>query len=156
MDRELLFAVYAGTRTEEMALVPGWSDEQKGAFLRQQFEAQDRYYREHYPGASFDVIVAEGVGVGRLYVARWPEEIRLVDLALLPEHRAFGLGTRVLSDLQDEARASDRPLRIHVERYNRALRLYERLGFRVIEDRGVYLFLEWRAASVTPRAEGRT
>jgi hypothetical protein len=36
-------------------------------------------------------------------------------------------------------------VRIHVERQNPALALYERLGFRLLEDRGVYLFLEWRA-----------
>jgi hypothetical protein len=40
--------------------------------------------------------------------------------------------------------AAGKPLRIHVERFNPALRLYERLGFRQIDDRGVYLFLEWR------------
>ena len=47
--------------------------------------------------------------------------------------------------LQAEAAASRKPLRIHVERFNPALRLYERLGFRQVEDKGVYLFLEWRA-----------
>ncbi len=128
-----------------MALVPAWSEQQKHVFLRQQFEAQDRHYRAHYTHASFDVIVAAGEPVGRLYVARWPEEIRLIDVALLPERRGGGVGTAVLADLQREAAASAKPLRIHVERYNRALRLYERLGFRVIEDRGVYLFLEWRS-----------
>ena len=127
-----------------MALVPGWSEAQKHAFLVQQFEAQDRYYRENYAGASFDLIVAGEEPVGRLYVARWPEEIRLIDLALLPERQGRGIGSGVLRDLQDEASTSSRPLRIHVERYNRALHLYERLGFRVIEDRGVHLFLEWR------------
>jgi hypothetical protein len=43
-----------------------------------------------------------------------------------------------------EAAAAGKP-RIHVERFNPALRLYERLGFRPIEDKGVYLFMEWRA-----------
>jgi hypothetical protein len=34
---------------------------------------------------------------------------------------------------------------IHVERLNPAVRLYERLGFRQIEDKGVYLFMEWHS-----------
>jgi hypothetical protein len=34
-----------------------------------------------------------------------------------------------------------------VERFIPALRLYERLGFREIEDKGVYLFLEWVSGS---------
>jgi ribosomal protein S18 acetylase RimI-like enzyme len=35
------------------------------------------------------------------------------------------------------------PVRLHVERNNPALRLYQRLGFREVEDQGVYLALEW-------------
>jgi hypothetical protein len=41
-------------------------------------------------------------------------------------------------------------VRIHVERCNPALRLYERLGFRQIDDRGVYLFMEWTDANSQP------
>ena len=81
---------------------------------------------------------------GRLYVARWSDEIRIVDIALLPDYGNRGIGTTLLRELQSEAAAAGRPLRIHVERFNPALRFYERLGFRQIEDKGVYLFMEWR------------
>jgi GNAT superfamily N-acetyltransferase len=141
-DSELLLRIYASTRAEELAAV-AWPDAQREAFLRQQFTAQHAYYQEHYAGASFDVIRVEGRPCGRLYVARWPREIRLMDIALLPECRGQGLGGRVMEALLSEARAAGLPLTIHVERMNRALRFYERLGFRVKEDKGVYLFLEW-------------
>ena len=36
------------------------------------------------------------------------------------------------------------PVRIHVEKFNPALRLYRRLGFTEIEDKGIYLFMEWQ------------
>jgi GNAT superfamily N-acetyltransferase len=147
-DEPLLLSVYASTRSAELARVD-WTDEQKAAFVRMQFVAQDQYYREYYPDATFDVIVLEGQPVGRLYVKRGAEEIRIVDIALLPEHCNQGLGTTLLRQLQAEAGAAGKPLRIHVERFNPALRLYERLGFEPIADRGVYLFLEWRARSIT-------
>jgi ribosomal protein S18 acetylase RimI-like enzyme len=140
-DEAFLYRVYASTRGAELALVD-WSEAQKAAFLRQQFDAQSSYYREHYPEAAFDVILSDGRPVGRLYVARWPEEIRIVDVALLPEHRGLGIGTRLLRDLISESEASGKPLSIHVERFNPALRLYERLGFRKKADRGVYLLME--------------
>ncbi len=76
--------------------------------------------------------------------SRWPDEICIVDIALLPEFCNRGIGTTILRTLQAEASAAGKPLRIHVERFNPALRLYERLGFRLVEDRGVYLFLEWK------------
>jgi GNAT superfamily N-acetyltransferase len=144
-DAELLLRIYASTRAEELAGV-AWSDAQREVFLRQQFTAQHAYYQEHYAGASFDVIRVEGRPCGRLYVARWPREIRVMDIALLPECRNEGLGGRVLAALLAEARAAGLPVTIHVERMNRALRFYERLGFRVKEDKGVYLFLEWLPA----------
>ena len=140
-DRDFLLAVYASTREEELAPVP-WTNAEKAAFIEQQFEAQDAYYRQHYAGATFEVIEADGAPVGRLYVARWKDEIRIMDIAVLPEHRGNGVGSSLLRDLLDEADAAGKSVTIHVERLNPALRLYERLGFSVAEDKGVYLFLE--------------
>ncbi|HVF61348.1 MAG TPA: GNAT family N-acetyltransferase [Thermoanaerobaculia bacterium] len=142
-DRDFLYRVYAGTRLEELKLATDWSAEQKEQFLRQQFAAQDAYYRENYPGAEWSVVLRHGEPAGRLYVHRRPAEIRLMEIALLPEHRGCGLGTALLEELMAEARATARPLTIHVEVYNPALRLYERLGFRKREDKGVYWLMEW-------------
>jgi ribosomal protein S18 acetylase RimI-like enzyme len=140
-DRDFLFRVYASTRIEELAVVP-WDDAQKDAFLRAQFEAQDRWYRENYAQATYEVIVVDGEPAGRLYLHRGDTEIRIVDVALLPEHRGHGVGSSVLRDVLAEADAAGKRVTIHVERLNPALRLYERLGFSVAEDKGVYLFLE--------------
>jgi len=139
-DREFLFRVYAGTRAEELALTD-WDEARKQAFLVQQFEAQDHHYRTHYPGARLDLILLDDEPVGRLYVARWREEIRVMDIALLPEHRDRGIGGGLLRELLEEAAATNRRLTIHVERYNPALRLYRRLGFEPAGETGVYLLL---------------
>jgi len=142
-DEAFLFRVYAETRTEELAAV-AWSAEMKQAFLWMQFAAQHRHYQESYPDAAFSVLLRNGVPVGRLYVHRRTDEIRLIDIALLPEHRGAGIGTRVLRSLLSEAEAAGKTVRLHVERFNPGLRWYERLGFVLAEDRGVYLLLEWR------------
>jgi ribosomal protein S18 acetylase RimI-like enzyme len=140
-DVSFLAGVYASTRAEELA-VTGWSDEEKAIFCRRQFDAQTAHYREHYPGAALQIVERDGVSIGRLYVAPWEREIRIMDIALLPEHRGAGIGTKLLRDLQAEARVAGKSLTIHVERFNPALRLYERLGFREIEDKGVYLLMK--------------
>ena len=144
-DEPFLTRVYAGTRAAELAAV-SWTEVEKAAFLQMQFTAQAQYYREHYPDTSFDVVLFDAEPVGRLYVSRWTDELRIVDVALLPEFCNRGIGTMLLKGLQSEAAAARKPLRIHVERFNPALRLYERLGFSPIADRGVYLFMEWLAA----------
>ena len=140
-DEEFLYRVYAGTREEELAVVP-WAEAQKQAFLRSQFDAQSRWYRKHYTRATYEIVLVDGEPAGRLYLHRGDTEIRIVDIALLPEHRGNGVGTSLLSDLLAEADTADKRVTIHVERYNPALRLYERLGFSVAEDKGAYLFLE--------------
>lgn len=139
-DEGFLYQVYASTRQEELAQT-GWPEEQRASFLRMQFDAQSRYYREHYEETEFSVILANDRPAGRLYVARWPAEIRIVDITLLPEHRNAGIGSVLLDGLISESETSGKPLSIHVERFNPALRLYGRLGFEVVEDKGVYLLM---------------
>ncbi|HEV2805057.1 MAG TPA: GNAT family N-acetyltransferase [Chthoniobacterales bacterium] len=141
-DDAFLARVYASSRAEELA-VTGWSEQLKEDFCRQQFDAQSAYYAANYPAASFQIIERDGWPVGRLYVDRWEKEIRIVDITLLPEFRGSGMGTKLLRDLQDEARSAGKSLTIHVERFNRALGLYQRLGFEQVEDKGVYLLMRW-------------
>lgn len=147
-DRDLLFRVYASTREEELTPVP-WPTEAKEAFLRQQFDAQDAWWRTHYAGATFEVVVVDGCDAGRLYLWEGPSEVRIVDVALLPDARRGGAGTRLLRDVQRRAAAAGKSVTIHVERMNPALALYERLGFRLVEDKGVYLFLSWSGDAVS-------
>lgn len=146
-DRGFLHRLYATTREDELKPVP-WTPEQKAEFVRHQFEAQHQFWQENYKDTSWDLILLDGQPAGRLYVARWADDIRIVDIALMPEHRGGGLGTRLLREILAEGDASGRKVSIHVEVYNPARRLYERLGFVQAGDRGVYLLMERPPAAV--------
>ena len=139
-DEDFLRRVYGSTRVEELA-VTGWDDAAKDAFIAHQFDAQQKHYLANYEGASYDVVLVDEQPAGRLYVARWPEEIRVMDIALLPNYRGRGVGSRLLRELLDEADRTGKAVSIHVERNNSALSLYRRLGFEEAGDRGVYLLL---------------
>lgn len=141
-DQAFLFQVYAATRQEELALVP-WAEAQKEAFLRMQFDAQQRSYRLQFPSADYRIIIDGDQEVGRLIVERPDAELLLVDIALLPEHRSRGIGTGVIRALQAEAASAGKPLRLHVAAGNRALGLYERLGFWTVTRGDIYLEMEW-------------
>lgn len=139
-DREFLCAVYRSTREPELAMVP-WDAATKDAFVAQQFTAQDRSWAAQRPATVREVVLVDGAPAGRLYVDRTSEEIRVVDITLLPEHRGAGVGEALLTPILDEGDRDGLPVTIHVERHNPALRLYGRLGFEVVDDLGVYLFL---------------
>jgi ribosomal protein S18 acetylase RimI-like enzyme len=144
-DLAFLARLYASTRADEMAVVP-WPAEEKAAFLAMQFRAQHTDYQRNYADADWLVIAHEGEDIGRLYLDRRAPEHRIIDIALLPEHRGRGYGTALMADLLDEAAAAGKPMSIHVEKFNRAQRLYRRLGFVTVEEQEVYDLMRW-----TPR-----
>jgi GNAT superfamily N-acetyltransferase len=141
-DRDFLYSVYASTRTEELKLTD-WDDARKSEFLAMQFSAQHQYYQENYKDTDFLIVLKDNQAAGRLYIARWPEEIRIVDLALLPEFRNSSIGSQILLDVINEAKALNKLVRIHVERFNPAQNLYRRLGFNKSGEHGVYDLMEW-------------
>ncbi|MCU1349273.1 MAG: acetyltransferase, partial [Acidobacteria bacterium] len=94
------------------------------------------------------VIERDGLPIGRLYLNYLPDDLRIVDIALAPEARGQRVGGTILEQLLADAVASGRGVSIHVEMQNPALRLYERLGFRPVDQNGVYLLMRWKADQV--------
>jgi ribosomal protein S18 acetylase RimI-like enzyme len=142
-DEAFLLEVYASTRADEMSQT-GWDDAQRRAFLKLQFVAQQQHYRTYYPQGEHSLILLNEKPAGRLYVARSLEEIRILDIALLAEHRNKGIGTRVIKDLMAESRKTVKPVRIYVENFNPALRLFERMGFLQVEEKGFHYLMQWQ------------
>ncbi len=142
-DAGLLRRVHASTRAEELAQV-AWGPGQQEQFLMMQFDLQDAGFRRAFPDATYDVVEVAAVPVGRLYVDRTEECLRIIDIALLPEARGAGVGARLIEQVQQEAGASARAVSLHVARRNRAGNLYRRLGFEIVSEDDVYQLLEWR------------
>ena len=142
-DQEFLIGVYANSRAAELAQVD-WDDSQKDAFIRWQYAMQKQEYEARYPSARYEVILVNGTPAGRIWVGSDDTQIRLLDIAILNEFQNRGVGTHLLRQLMDEATRADKPLRHMVFMLNdNANRLYQRLGFKTIEDVGGYLHMEW-------------
>jgi ribosomal protein S18 acetylase RimI-like enzyme len=144
-DEAFLLKVYASVRADELARVP-WSEAQREAFVKMQFDAQQLHYRAHNPEATHDIILLGGQPAGRLYVARREREIRILDITVLPEYRNRGIGTPLIKELMVEAAKAGKPLNVYVESFNPSLRLFGRLGFVKTEEADeVNWLMEWRA-----------
>jgi len=142
-DLDFLKNLYAASREHEMALLGHWSDAQKCDFLDQQFNAQRIHYRKNYPNAEFNIIERDGQPLGRLYVAELKQEIRLMDISLIPAARNSGIGGRISLDIMTRAERLGRIVSLHVEDDNPAKRLYVRLGFVEVGEVSLYKLMHW-------------
>lgn len=143
-DEDFLRRLYISVRWEELAGVP-WPNEAKGAFLGEQFGLQSSYYRKHYPGAAWGIIMSDVEPVGRLYLHQGREDLRIIDITLLPEHRGRGIGGGFIRAVFTQAMRAGTGVSIHVEVFNhKARRLYDRLGFVPGDEAaGVYQRMDW-------------
>lgn len=144
-DIAFLRRLYASTRAAELALTD-WTDAQKGAFTDSQFDYQRRHYRAHYPQTEWCVLEHDGAPAGRLYLYRGQSAFEVLDIALLPSWCGRGIGTALMQAVCALAREGGRSVIIYVEKFNPALRLYSRLGFRETGDEGTHWRMEWRPA----------
>lgn len=145
-DLPFLRDLYAQSRAEELAAVP-WTQENKRAFLDDQFGKQHAHYLQHYLSAQWWIVTCGPEPVGRFYVAQTSGDLRLMDVTLAAGHRNRGVGTALMRGLLRHAQEEAIAATLHVEPYNPAMRLYERLGFTHVETRGIYHFMQ-RAPSV--------
>jgi len=140
-DEEFLLRLYASTREDVLA----WkcSEEERDSFFSMQHRMQEHYLRTSYPEAVCSVIQVEGKDAGRICVSHTAHEILILDIALLPEYRRRGIGSAVIADILEKAGEKRVPVMLMVDRFNRARSLYERMGFRILEDTGTHFVMGW-------------
>ena len=143
-DDPFLLGVYASTRAEELDQAE-WQEGQREVFVRWQFDLQRREYDARFPEARYELILIDDQPAGRIWVGEDDEQIRLLDITLLPQFQRRGAGTLLLKRLMKEAASRGKLLRHMVFVLNNdAQRFYERLGFVVIDDLGAYKHMEYR------------
>ena len=133
-DADFEHFLYASTRDDLRPLGPEVFD----GLVGMQFRAQAMSLRLEHPQADRKIVVVEDAPVGRLIVDGSGDHIEVLDVALLPEYRGQGIGTSVLRTVLGQADRVGRAVKLHVEKQSRAVRLYERLGFAISGDVGMY------------------
>lgn len=141
-DLPFLLSLYASTRAHELAAL-NWTDEQQRFFINSQFQLQHHYYQQQFHAAQFHVITANNENIGRLYYGWEGKDLRLIDIALLPEYQNQGIGGVLMRKLMLEVATGSGSLLLHVELNNPARTWYLHLGFIAGTDDGIYQKLSW-------------
>ena len=134
-DTEFEQFLYASTRDDLRPL----GHEVFEGLVGMQFRAQSMALRLDHPSAKRQIVVVDRSPVGRLVVDLSGTHVELLDLAVLPEFRNHGIGTGVLRGVCAQADRLNHAVRLLVEKQNRSVRLFERLGFVVRGEEGMYL-----------------
>ena len=101
-----------------------------------------RRVAENIAAGETRIIELDGVPIGIQTVTRNPECVQLLQLFIRPGHQNRGIGSKLIRQLLDQARAEGLPLRLRVLRVNPAFALYRRLGFRVVQEAPERFFME--------------
>lgn len=136
-DESFLRQLYRSTREEELGFF-GWSTEQQNIFIDVQYRAQSYSFSQAHPDGRQQIVLLSGEPIGRLFTSDADSTILLVDISLLTEYRNRGIGSYLMDGLLNRARTENKKLQLQVRKANRACLWYERLGFRVLRDTGVY------------------
>jgi len=131
-DDDLIYSIYRSTRDKELAYT-NWPELQKHAFITMQLMAQLSDYQRKYPDILQEIILHNKKSIGRLYTWESLNEIKIIDISILPEYQRKGFGTKILQQILNKAIQAEKKVSLHVITSNPALKLYERLGFRKID-----------------------
>lgn len=147
-DEPFVMELYSITLHRQMPLESiGLPPEQLEELIAYQYKAMMTHYNSNYPWADITIVVRNGVDVGRLIIIEFDHEVRLGDLMILPEHQNNGICTYIMRQHVAKGIATNRKIRLHVEKANPAVKLYEREHFVIIEDLASHWLMEYQVTS---------
>jgi GNAT superfamily N-acetyltransferase len=109
--------------------------------LKLDMAAQTANLRERWDAAEVEIIMSDGADIGWLQKSIQGDALYLEQIFIDAASQNRGIGTGIINRLIDKAKQDGRPVTLGVVKINPALRLYERLGFRVThqDDRKFYM-----------------
>ncbi len=145
-DSEFLEELYFSRRAD-LQQIPG-----DAQFVRQLIKMQQQMQavgiRNNFPVARHLLLEDGSVRIGRLVVDIGASDVRLVDIALLPEVQGRGIGRKVLQAMLEDALSQGLSMSLAVEKNNvRARALYLSAGFHVHSEDSMFEQLHWHPES---------
>jgi ribosomal protein S18 acetylase RimI-like enzyme len=122
-DLDFLYQLHVATMKDYVDRTWGWED----AF-------QESVFRKRYVPAEIQIMTCEGRDMGMISVEERQADIFLRAIEIHPDFQGQGIATGIINNLIADGRRKMKPIRLYVLKVNPAKRLYDRLGFSVIEE----------------------
>jgi len=116
-------------------------------------QREDAQFRNQLDLSAAQVIRSNDLEVGFI-MAPIKDGVRWIHtICIVPEHQRKGIGTEVLGRVIAQAKERKMSLYLNVLKVNLARRLYERLGFGVIEETKHHFRMKFHGASASESAQ---
>jgi ribosomal protein S18 acetylase RimI-like enzyme len=122
-DIDYLYALHAATMKEYVDKTWGWDD----AF-------QESVFRKNYVPAEIRVIAFAEKDIGMLSLEERVEDVFLRAIEIHPDYQGHGIGAAIIKRIIAQSVQKMKPVFLQVLKVNPAKRLYERLGFSVVNE----------------------
>jgi ribosomal protein S18 acetylase RimI-like enzyme len=124
-DYDFLYHLHVATIRPTVEATWGWDE----AF-------QADYFRSRWDPSQRQIIVVDRTDIGVVTLEERPEAVFLALIEIRPAYQDQGIGTAVIREVMADAHRRGLPVELHILKANvEARRLYERLGFRLTEER---------------------
>jgi ribosomal protein S18 acetylase RimI-like enzyme len=130
-DAEFLYQLLRATMRDYVEQTWSWDEDWQRA-----------YFDMHFDPAQNQVIVLNGRDIGVISAERREDDIHLSSIYILPAYQGRGIGTQLINDLLAEAFRQGLPVSLRVLKVNPARRLYERLGFVVVDEMDTHYIMK--------------
>ncbi len=140
-DTEFMWTVFRITMKQYITLARGEWDE-----LREETQFKDQLDESASRLIFTDNTVAGFIMTPIKDGVRWIHTI-----CILPEHQGKGLGTAVIRSVINQAQREGVSLYLNVLRVNPARKLYERMGFQVIDETRFHFKMRYEFVTVENR-----
>jgi ribosomal protein S18 acetylase RimI-like enzyme len=129
-DIDFLYALRVATMKEYVDKTWGWDD-----------TFQQSIFRKNYVPAKVQILTFDGQDIGMLSVEERDEDIFLKTVEIHPAFQSQGIGTAIISQILADGVKKGKSVRLQVLKVNPAKRLYDRLGFSVIEETSTHYIM---------------
>ncbi len=131
-----------------------WLEELRRDVYRELYQAtwghwdEDRHIRQFHEcvkRGSISIIQVDGVRIGMIQLLDSHDAVEISEIQILASYQNQGIGTEILTSVIRDANQGDKAVRLTVALKNdKALKLYERLGFRCTSTSETHPHMEYR------------
>ncbi len=136
-DYEFVYEVKVDALKEYVTLTWGWDE-----------NVQRKFHQENFNPSELQIICHEGRAVGFLAIEDVDEEVKLNEINLMSNFQRLGIGTGIILEILQGAAEKRKPVWLQVLKVNPAIRLYERLGFKVYDETDTHYQMKFIDGSI--------